>query len=132
MANPLTDEQQGGTAPQPGAVATAEQAPEETVTAIAADDPATVAEATPTAEASPTAEAIADTMRVATAGDYEQSLAKLNLSQRQVPIVVRLPESARDDLSQLVADKAYEFLFVWSPLKMKGATGSPGNPMALY
>ena len=45
-----------------------------------------------------TAEAIADTLRVATAGDYEQSLAKLNLSQRQVPIVVRLPESARDDL----------------------------------
>lgn len=36
------------------------------------------------------------------------------------------------DLSQLVADKAYEFLFVWSPLKMKGATGSPGNPVALY
>jgi len=36
------------------------------------------------------------------------------------------------DLSQLVADKAYEFLFVWSPLKMKGATGSPGNPIALY
>jgi kynurenine formamidase len=36
------------------------------------------------------------------------------------------------DLSKLVADKAYEFLFVWAPLKMKGATGSPGNPMALY
>jgi len=36
------------------------------------------------------------------------------------------------DLSQLVADKAYEFFFVWSPLKMKGATGSPGNPVALY
>ena len=36
------------------------------------------------------------------------------------------------DLSQLVADKAYEFLFVWAPLKMKGATGSPGNPVALY
>jgi len=36
------------------------------------------------------------------------------------------------DFTQLVADKAYEFLFVWSPLKMKGATGSPGNPMALY
>jgi len=36
------------------------------------------------------------------------------------------------DLSQLVADRAYEFLFVWAPLKMKGATGSPGNPMALY
>ena len=36
------------------------------------------------------------------------------------------------DLTQLVADKAYEFLFAWSPLKMKGATGSPGNPIAMY
>ncbi len=36
------------------------------------------------------------------------------------------------DLTQLVEDKAYEFLFVWSPLKLKGATGSPGNPVALY
>ncbi len=36
------------------------------------------------------------------------------------------------DLSQLVADNVSEFLFVWSPLKMKGATGSPGNPVALY
>ena len=36
------------------------------------------------------------------------------------------------DLTQLVDDKAYEFLFVWAPLKLKGATGSPGNPVALY
>ena len=36
------------------------------------------------------------------------------------------------DLSQLVADKAYEFFFVWSPLKIKGGTGSPGNPVAIY
>lgn len=36
------------------------------------------------------------------------------------------------DLGQLVADQAYEFLFVWAPLKIKGATGSPGNPIALY
>ena len=36
------------------------------------------------------------------------------------------------DLSQLVEDKAYEFLFVWAPLKIKGGTGSPGNPVALY
>ncbi len=36
------------------------------------------------------------------------------------------------DLTQLVKDKAYEFLFVWSPLKIKGGTGSPGNPVALY
>jgi len=36
------------------------------------------------------------------------------------------------DFSQLLADNVSEFLFVWSPLKMKGGTGSPGNPVALY
>ncbi len=48
-----------------------------------------------------TSAAIADTLRIATAGDYDQSLAKLNLSQRQVPIVVRLPAEARTDLALL-------------------------------
>ena len=48
-----------------------------------------------------TSAAIADTLRLATAGDYEQGLAKLNLSQRQVPIVVRLPAQARTDLGLL-------------------------------
>jgi multidrug efflux pump subunit AcrB len=48
-----------------------------------------------------TSAAIADTLRIATAGDYEQSLAKLNLSQRQVPVVVKLPDAARQDLSLL-------------------------------
>jgi kynurenine formamidase len=36
------------------------------------------------------------------------------------------------DLTQLVEDEVSEFLFVWAPLKMKGATGSPGNPVAIY
>ena len=45
--------------------------------------------------------AIADTLRIATAGDYDQGLAKLNLSQRQVPIVVKLPAEARTDLDLL-------------------------------
>ncbi len=36
------------------------------------------------------------------------------------------------DFHQLVVDKAYEFLCVWAPLKMKGATGSPGHPIARY
>ena len=48
-----------------------------------------------------TAAAIADTLRVATAGDYDQGLARLNLTQRQVPIVVRLPAEARTDLALL-------------------------------
>ena len=35
------------------------------------------------------------------------------------------------DLSQLAADKVYEFAFVFAPLRLKGATGSPGNPIAV-
>ncbi len=48
-----------------------------------------------------TTTAIADTLRVATMGDYDQELAKLNLSQRQIPIVVKLPAQARQDLALL-------------------------------
>ncbi|MBS0444930.1 MAG: efflux RND transporter permease subunit [Proteobacteria bacterium] len=48
-----------------------------------------------------TSQAIADTLRVATSGDYDQGLAKLNLSQRQVPIVVKLRADARADLDVL-------------------------------
>ena len=44
---------------------------------------------------------IADALRVATSGDYGQELAKLNLSERQVPVVVRLSETAREDLQTL-------------------------------
>ena len=40
---------------------------------------------------------IAETLRIATAGDFDQNLAKLNLSQRQVPVVIKLPLSARQD-----------------------------------
>ena len=45
--------------------------------------------------------AIAETLRIATAGDYEEGLAKLNLSQRQIPVVVKLRESARTDVDLL-------------------------------
>ena len=48
-----------------------------------------------------TSAAIADTLRVATAGDYDQGLAKLNLSQRQVPMLVKLQSDARTDLELL-------------------------------
>ncbi|WP_300454245.1 efflux RND transporter permease subunit [Accumulibacter sp.] len=44
-----------------------------------------------------TSAAIAEVLRIATAGDYDQSLAKLNLAQRQIPIVVKLPPAARGD-----------------------------------
>lgn len=44
-----------------------------------------------------TTQNIAETVRIATAGDFDQNLAKLNLSQRQIPIVIQLPLSARQD-----------------------------------
>ena len=48
-----------------------------------------------------TSAAIAETLRVATSGDYDQGLAKLNLSQRQIPVVVKLAAEARTDLDLL-------------------------------
>jgi len=32
---------------------------------------------------------------------------------------------------ELARDNAYEFAFVFAPLRLKGATGSPGNPIAI-
>jgi kynurenine formamidase len=34
-------------------------------------------------------------------------------------------------LEELARDKVYEFAFIFAPLKLKGATGSPGNPIAV-
>lgn len=36
------------------------------------------------------------------------------------------------DTKSLIDAKVYEGAFIWSPLKMIGATGSPGNPTILY
>lgn len=35
------------------------------------------------------------------------------------------------DLAELAKEKVYQFAFVFSPLRLKGATGSPGNPIAI-
>ena len=48
-----------------------------------------------------TAAALAETVRVATAGDYDVNLPKLNLSERQVPIRIRLPDAVRADLEAM-------------------------------
>ena len=32
---------------------------------------------------------------------------------------------------ELVADETYEFLFIFTPIRFKGATGSPGRPIAI-
>jgi multidrug efflux pump subunit AcrB len=48
-----------------------------------------------------TAASIGETVRVATAGDYDTQLSKLNLSERQVPIRVKLPNAVRADLAAL-------------------------------
>lgn len=35
------------------------------------------------------------------------------------------------DVSELAKDKVYEFVYSFAPLRLKGATGSPGNPVAI-
>ena len=36
------------------------------------------------------------------------------------------------DTKSLVDAKVYESAFIWAPLRIVGATGSPGNPIVLY
>jgi multidrug efflux pump subunit AcrB len=48
-----------------------------------------------------TSAAIAETLRIATVGDYDWSLPKLNLASRQVPVVVKLADYGRKDVGVL-------------------------------
>ena len=48
-----------------------------------------------------TTSALSQTIRIATIGDIDQNAAKFSLSDRQVPIRVRLPVEARQDLSTI-------------------------------
>lgn len=48
-----------------------------------------------------TADSIGETVRIATAGDYDVGLAKLNLERRQVPIRVKLSNDVRADLEAI-------------------------------
>ena len=36
------------------------------------------------------------------------------------------------DTKSLIDAKVYEGAFIWAPLRIVGATGSPGNPVVLY
>jgi hydrophobe/amphiphile efflux-1 (HAE1) family protein len=53
------------------------------------------------AEMGVTSSDIAETLRIATVGDYDTALPKMNLPQRQIPIVVKLDGAARGDLELL-------------------------------
>lgn len=48
-----------------------------------------------------TTQAISDAVRVATSGDFEFNLPKLNLPQRQIPIRVRMAREFREDIEVL-------------------------------
>ncbi len=53
------------------------------------------------AELGVTTETLSAVTRIATSGDVENSLAKLNLASRQIPIRVQLREDARSDLDRI-------------------------------
>lgn len=53
------------------------------------------------AELGVTTQAIGDTIRIATAGDFDSQLSKLNLDNRQIYIRVRMPDSARQDMNTI-------------------------------
>jgi len=51
------------------------------------------------------AQTIAATIRVATVGDFDASQAKISLDSRQIPILVRLGDASREDISRIAALK---------------------------
>jgi multidrug efflux pump subunit AcrB len=53
------------------------------------------------AELGVTTDTLSTVTRIATSGDVETSLAKLNLASRQIPIRVQLPDTARGDLDRI-------------------------------
>jgi multidrug efflux pump subunit AcrB len=53
------------------------------------------------AELGVTTDTLSTVTRIATSGDVENSLAKLNLASRQIPIRVQLPDEARGDLDRI-------------------------------
>ncbi len=53
------------------------------------------------AELGVTTTALSQTIRIATLGEIDQNAAKFSLSDRQIPIRVRLPSESREDLSTL-------------------------------
>ncbi len=55
------------------------------------------------AERGITTQAIGETLRVATSGDFTSALAKLNLDQRQLDIVVRFPDELRADARSIAS-----------------------------
>ncbi len=57
--------------------------------------------ATQAAEMGINTQTIGDTVRIATNGDFNAALAKLNLDNRQLAIRVRIPEAARQDAATL-------------------------------
>jgi multidrug efflux pump subunit AcrB len=54
-----------------------------------------------------TSEALADAVRFATYGDYELTVPKLNLPERQVPIRVRMDPALREDLAAVEQLRVY-------------------------
>ncbi len=50
------------------------------------------------AELGVTSAVLAETIRIATSGDYIQNLSKLNLNERQLPIVVKLSDISREQI----------------------------------
>ncbi|MBL8573571.1 MAG: efflux RND transporter permease subunit [Hyphomicrobiaceae bacterium] len=75
--------------------------------------------------------AIAETVRVATIGDYDANLAKFTVGDRQVPIRVQLPVEARADFATLAALKVANANGVAVPLSAVADIGFGQGPSTI-
>ncbi len=77
-----------------------------------------------------TSAAVADSLRVATLGDYSEALAKLDVGERQLDVVVRLPERVRGD-TELLGQLSVPGTGGPVPLASVATIGFDGGPVTI-
>ena len=83
------------------------------------------------AELGVTAAALASTIRIATIGDSGANVAKFNTGERQIPIIVRLAENVRQDLSRMAGQRIPSTTGVPIPLDVVATLALASGPSSI-
>ncbi len=83
------------------------------------------------AELGVTAAALAATIRIATIGDSGANVAKFNTGERQIPIILRLAENVRQDLSRMAGQRIPSATGIPIPLEVVATLELGSGPSSI-
>ena len=63
--------------------------------------------------------------------DFATDMAGTAVAHHELTRKNGIPNLEFMNFESLLPDAVYEFMFVFTPLRLKGATGSPGRPLAI-